>query len=125
MKSREQEFAAAIYPQVQSVLEKKSESDKKKYGSMAHKLPILIRTSGLAQAIAFVESRGLEPHKELLHHLASVVTQEPSDAFAKRCRDAELADYMALTEQTMLALTWYKRFAQSVLDVDASEDSGE
>lgn len=125
MKSREQQFAAAIYPQVKTILDENNDVEQKKYGAMAHKLPILIRSAGLAQAVAFVQSRGQGSQKALLADLAQVVKDESSDAFAQRCRDAELADYMALTEQTLLALSWYKRFAQSVLKVDASEDGGE
>ena len=121
MQSREQEYATKIYPQIEKYLTDKPEADQKKYGSMAHKLPILIRTAGLAQAISFVESRGLPPHQDLLTHLATIILNENSDAFSKRCRDAELTEYMALTEQTLLALSWYKRFAQSVLNVDITE----
>ena len=33
----------------------------------------------------------------------------------------DLKEYIKLTHETMAALLWYKRFAQSVLDVDASE----
>jgi CRISPR-associated protein Cmr5 len=94
------------------------------YGSMAHKLPVLIRSAGLAQALAFVQSRGKPPHKELLDHLAKVVLSESADGgqLAKKSRDTEqLSEYMYLTHASVAALVWYKRFAQSVLNVDASD----
>ena len=120
MQSREQQFAAQIHAQVSGYLTK-SESARKEYGSMAHKLPILVRSAGLVQALAFVHSRGKAPHKELLGHLAQVVVGVNADMLLKKSREAELPEYIYLTERTMLALKWYKRFAQSVLEVEATQ----
>jgi CRISPR-associated protein Cmr5 len=91
---------------------------------MAHKLPLLIRSAGLAQALAFVEARGLLPHRHLLDHLAEVVIDQNTngDQLAQKSRNIEeLSEYMYLTHEAMAALIWYKRFAQSVLDIDPSE----
>jgi CRISPR-associated protein Cmr5 len=117
MQTRSQEYAAAIYKQV-SEMEGKSKEDQKKYGSMAHKLPVLVRTAGLAQALAFVDARGSDPAKQLLAHLASVIKEEQ---LLVRSREGELVEYMHLTQKVMTALVWYKRFTQSVLGIDASE----
>lgn len=123
MQSREQQFAKDIYEQVKaySVQYPHDSEERKKYGSMAHKLPILVRSAGLVQALAFVHSRGKAPHKELLVHLAQVVAGMNADMLLKKTREAELPEYIYLTERTMLALKWYKRFAQSVLEVEATE----
>jgi len=102
----------------------KDKTDAKQYGSMAHKLPILVRTAGLAEALAFVESRG----KALLEDLAKVVLdleKEAAPTLTKTSRTAEMQDYVYLTRRTMLALKWFKRFAQSVLDVEATAEVGE
>lgn len=117
MQTRSQEYAAVIYKQVNEI-EDKSKEDQKKYGSMAHKLPVLVRTAGLAQALAFVDARGSDPAKKLLEHLAAAVKE---DQLLVRSRDCELVEYMHLTQKVMTALVWYKRFAQSVLGIDASE----
>src|SRR5437588_3706057 len=116
MQTRDQLYAATIYQQVSTIREKEPEYDK--YGAMAHKLPVLIRTAGLAQALAFVEARGKEPHHRLLSDLAETVGKK--DILLSEARSAHLSDYIHLTQQVMDALLWYKRFAQSVLDVDAS-----
>lgn len=125
MNTREKRFAAAIYAQVDGYLSKPKD-DQKKYGSMALKLPILVRTAGLAQALAFVESRGNTPQKALLAHLSQVVNEGNEAAFdlVARSRSSDLGEYILLTEKVLLALTWYKRFAQSVLGVK-STDEGE
>ena len=129
MLTRDQEYAATIFRQVSGVKKDKDEGKKSadyadSYGSMAHKLPVLIRSAGLAQALSFVEARGKQPHKDLLNHLAKVVLNGSADGgqLAEKSRDTEqLSEYMYLTHAAIAALVWYKRFAQSVLDVDASD----
>ncbi len=125
MNSREQLYAATIYEQVKAIADAyPDEKDKrrKQYGSMAHKLPILVRQAGLVQALAFVESRGKDPHKQLLGHLAETVGEGNAGQVLDRSRTAGLEDYMLLTEKTLLALKWYKRFAQSVLKVKPTDE---
>ena len=126
MQSLEQQYAAEIYEQISQYPGNLSEDapDRKRYGSMAHKLPILVRQAGLVQALAFVESRNKEPYNKLLDHLAQTVGEGSADSLLGRSRRADLAEYIYLTERTMLALKWYKRFAQSVLKIEATEDEG-
>ena len=125
MKTLEQEFAGKIYQQVaeyEKKYPKEGDPARKKYGSMAHKLPVLVRTAGLAQALAFVDSRGKDEHKELLKHLAKVTINAEVGEFLTQSRDADLTEYLYLTRKTMLALKWYKRFAQSVLKIEPGEE---
>jgi CRISPR-associated protein Cmr5 len=119
MKTLEQELAEKVY---HKVVAHEGQPDAKKYGSMAHKLPILIRTAGLAEALAFVESRGKDPLDALLDDLARVVSNQSRKDFVAQSRSADLQDYIYLTRRTMLALKWFKRFAQSMLGVDATEE---
>jgi CRISPR-associated protein Cmr5 len=120
METRDQRFAASAYEMVKSV----PKEQRVKYGSMAHKLPVLIRTAGLAQALAFVEARGQEPHKLLLDHLAATMGQGKGADLSERSRKAYLPEYMRLTHEAIAALLWYKRFVQSVLDVGADDEGG-
>jgi CRISPR-associated protein Cmr5 len=128
--TREQEYAAKIYKQVGQI-DGKPRAEQKKYGSMAHKLPVLIRVAGLAQALQFVESRGSDEQKLLLHHLALTLRfadDEGEDAIKAEAklldstRTSQLGAYMRLTQQSLAALQWYKRFAQSVLKVEAGDE---
>lgn len=124
MKTLEQDYAGTIYRQVTEYGDTYPEGDpaRKKYGSMAHKLPVLVRTAGLSQALAFVDSRGKEPHKELLRHLARVIVNADVAEFLRQSREADLSAYIYLSRKTMLALKWYKRFAQSVLKIEPGEE---
>jgi len=115
VRTRSQEYAAKIFEQVKNV----SEEERQKYGSLAHRLPVLVRTAGLAQALAFVEARGGAAGEKLLAHLAEVIRE---DELLRQSREAQLEEYMYLTRKVLTALTWYKRFAQSVLGVEATAD---
>lgn len=128
MLTREQRYAAKTFEQL-SALEMQTDEKKKKYGSMAHKLPVLIRVAGLTQALHFLHSRGDEDQKLLLKHLAHTlefVDEEDGDSaeikLLKSSRNADLSTYMRLTQQSLTALQWYKRFAQSVLRVESAAD---
>lgn len=123
MQTRDQKYAAKIFKQITDEVKREAKPYQESYGSMAHKLPVLIRSAGLAQAIAFVESRGKDPHKKLLDHLAQTILENNSNrhTLSEQSRAAQLAAYAWLTHEAVAALEWYKRFAQSVLDVDASE----
>ncbi|GAB4403861.1 MAG: type III-B CRISPR module-associated protein Cmr5 [Anaerolineales bacterium] len=124
MRTLEQEYAESVYKKVVAFGEKhpKEDAGRNQYGSMAHKLPILIRTAGLAEALAFVESRGKDAHKSLLDDLAVVISENSRDDLLRRSREPGLQNYMYLTRRTMLALKWFKRFAQSILEVDATAE---
>jgi CRISPR-associated protein Cmr5 len=124
MQTLDQQYSATAYEQVLSIKEDKKYKENeeyKKYGAMAHKLPILIHTAGLAQALEFVHSRGKPVQKRLLDHLAITIGQGDTDKLLQTVRDASLSGYIRLTRQILAALLWYKRFAQSILDVDATE----
>jgi CRISPR-associated protein Cmr5 len=119
MKTMEQEFAEKVY---QTIKAREGKPDVRQYGSVAHKLPILIRTAGLAEGLAFAESRGKAPINDLMDDLAQVVSGQSRGDLVSQSRTADMQDYIHLTRSTMLALKWFKRFAQSVLGVDPAEE---
>jgi CRISPR-associated protein Cmr5 len=118
MQTRDQKYATIVHDQVSRI---ENQEGYKQYGAMAHKLPILIRTAGLTQALEFVNTRGKGLQKQLLEDLAITVEQNDTANLLKSVRSANLSEYMSLTQHIMAALLWYKRFAQSILKVDASE----
>lgn len=118
MRTRNQEYAVRIYQQMSVV----DGDARDKYGGMAHELPILVRTAGLAQALGFVESRGSEDQKLLLKHIAEVVGLT-EHKLLEQSRESDLHEYMKLTREVLEALVWYKRFAKSLWGVEATGDS--
>jgi CRISPR-associated protein Cmr5 len=111
----EQKRAALAYKHVKDVPEKK---EQKIYGGMAQKLPALIRSSGLCQALHFVKSRAKEPLNLLLNHLGEQLARVDSEisdmeSLCKKARAADLADYVWLTRETLATVSWYGRLARS------------
>lgn len=121
MQTRDQKLALAVYTRVQKISDEYNDKQKyKQYGGLAHKLPILIRTAGLAQALAFVEARCKQNplQRRLLEDLAGVLGEQE---LVKRSRSVHFSEYIQLTQQALDALLWFKRYAQSVLDVQSGE----
>jgi CRISPR-associated protein Cmr5 len=118
MQTRNQEIAADVFNRVNEIKQNKEE-----YKSMADKLPVLVQTAGLAQALSFVEARGTETQKQLLKDLSETlkkvvkIEQLKNQSLPEYSRETtSLQEYLHLTRQVMVALLWYKRFASSVLD---------
>ena len=128
--SRDQEFAKTVYEQVSAFkqlhtnAEGKTDKKVKQYGSMAHKLPLMIRSAGLAQTLAFVQvkSKKQKACEQLLDDLAKTLNQLNGEKFVDQSRIVSLDEYMFLTQNALAALLWYKRYAQSVLDVEPGDE---
>ena len=120
MQTIDQQYSIAVHKQV---LEIKKDPDYRKYGAMAHKLPILIHTAGLVQALEFVNSRGNTIQKRLLEHLAVTIGKNNTETLLDAARSRNLSNYMLLTRQVLSALLWYKRFPQSISEVHATESA--
>lgn len=124
MNTRSQQYALSAEAAVSRRLTQAQDAtlNKARYGSLAHKLPVLIRTAGLAQALSFVDARGKDEGRWLLDDLALTIGLGGGPALVRQSREAQLSAYMHLARQALDALLWYKRFAQSILDVDATEE---
>jgi len=132
MTTRQQQYATSAYQQVLQVLNiaenghNANEGFKlARYGSLAHRLPVLVRSAGLAQALAYVDARGKQEGKRLLDDLATVVGMPDRNTLIQQSRTLALLEYMYLTDQCLDALLWFKRFAQTVLNVDPGEGGDE
>ncbi|MCL4871744.1 MAG: type III-B CRISPR module-associated protein Cmr5 [Anaerolineae bacterium] len=124
MQTNQQKFATSAFKQVQTI-KSHDEEYRQKYGSMSHKLPLLIHTAGLAQALAFVQAKNKVAYNDLLNHLAETV-QWPGatngEKLTEKSRSEHLDGYILLTRRVTSALIWYKRFAESELGVSATQD---
>ena len=120
----EQQRAAMAYAHVQTVTERPHQ---KTYGSMAQKLPALIRTAGLCQALYFVKSRGKEPLRTLLGHLAEQLSRvDPQitdmERLLEKVRAANVGNYVWLTREALASIGWYARLARSEWGILPGED---
>ena len=131
MQTRDQKLAVKAFGRVEDLQRRFPDEDsleRKKYGAMAHKLPVLIRSAGLAQALGFLQAKSSESmNRQLLEDLASSLDLTSNELMtqSRGGYGQSLGDYMRLTREALAALLWYKRFAQSVLGVDQSQQLGD
>lgn len=121
--NRDQQRAQSAFTLVSAVAPDQTDA----YGRLALKLPFLIRTAGLAQALNFIQDKG--GTSPLLGHLASTVGQVTtgqaltSAQLLERSRTThDPAEYLALTREVLRAASWYKRLASSVLGIEPGGD---
>ncbi|MHB8165786.1 MAG: type III-B CRISPR module-associated protein Cmr5 [Sulfuricella sp.] len=123
MRARSQEYAETIYDLVDGItaLERKQQ---KRYGSLCHGFPLIVRENGLAAAFGFLAAKGNSdtnsPESCLLRHYAHVLRAAGADALRQAVIAADLAEYRRLTREALSAAEWFKRYAEAVLKVDTT-----
>jgi CRISPR-associated protein Cmr5 len=116
-----QQRAAMAYQHVHGLADRAKE-EKERYAGMAQKLPILIRTAGLCEALHFVRSREKAIFGELLDHLARQLARTDARitdgaSLCERVREAELGQYLWMTREALATAEWYARLVQSELGI--------
>lgn len=122
----EQDRAALAFQHVQGVTDKEQQ---KIYGSMAQKLPALIRSAGLCQALHFVKSRGKAPLITFLDHLGAQLQRADAgitdaETLCKETRSADLSHYVWLTRETLASVGWYARLSRSEWGIEPGTEPG-
>jgi CRISPR-associated protein Cmr5 len=122
----DQQRARHAWTAVQDVASR-SEDFKKKYGSLARRVPMLILTNGLGPTLAFLRSKGKndphDAHTVLAGHLSTwVLSQIASGAQNQTLLDWVLNhdshDYRRATAEALAYLVWLKRFAEAELPTE-------
>jgi len=127
-KTLEQERAQRAWECVQEVTSKPQEL-KKKYGSLARKVPMLVLTNGLGQTLAFLKAKGkndpADEHTVLFRHLSSWVLSQVDPSAAASNGDLlrwvlqnDSAAYRRATMEALAFLTWLERFAEAELPTE-------
>lgn len=129
--TRDQQRAITAHAHITEV-DARSAEDKQKYGSMCHKLPVLVHNAGLTAALHFVAARGHAWQRKVLDHLAAQLAEAgllgqgaAGRELLAKSRSASLGQTRAMTREIQRCLLWYKRFTQSVLKVTADSDLGD
>jgi CRISPR-associated protein Cmr5 len=95
------------------------------YGGLCHTFPVLVRTCGLCQAVAFAQAKAAangergRAYTRLCEHIKEQLGITEND-LPSAVATAAVADYMRHTRTVLQAWVYYKRFAASILDVDAA-----
>lgn len=118
----EQGRAKFAYDQVKDVAVNANPEDlKKKYKSGAKKLPVLIKTNGLAQALAYIQNRDNYPrlYGQIASWLRTKGLIEGGD-LVDQVVDMESNEYRRITTETLALLNWVRRFVDGLMsDVEA------
>lgn len=128
MKTRAQQDMELAAQLVQAVSSHDKETQQI-YGGLCHSFPVLVRTCGLCQAIAFSKAKAGEgkesrekAHRLLLEHVAAILGVQ-SDLL-QAVRNASASDYMLYTRRVLSAWVYFKRFAESILKVSSAAQEG-
>lgn len=107
---------------------KTADADTKRiYGGLCHNFPVLVRSAGLCQAIAFSESKNGDSkprelaHKYILEHTAQVL--DVKNVLVTVRDHSSALEYMHHTRRVLEVFVYFKRFAVSVLNVEGGDDN--
>ena len=95
------------------------------YGGLCHQFPVMVQTVGLAQALAFSAAKGAgdgqraTAHQKVLEHVGQVLGIQ--GRVLEQVERASAADYMHMTRRVLGAWVYFKRFAVSILKVEAAD----
>ena len=109
---------------------------KKEYKSHAKKLPMLIKTNGLGAAMAFAFAKGgrsgvpnatnpwgllyIQIEKWINDPKGLQLMSFPPNQFAKALTQTDAGTYRATTIEVLALLVWIRRFAEGLIEGDAS-----
>jgi CRISPR-associated protein Cmr5 len=134
MKTRAQKDLELAAKLLTKVAEKYPEGHqvRKIYGGLCHSFPVLVRTCGLCQAVAFSEDKATvtgnaesernKAHRLLLQHVAELINTQ-SDNLLSTIREADALQYMFYTRRILSAWIYFKRFAVSILKVKSAQEA--
>ena len=95
------------------------------YGGLCHSFPVLVHSAGLAQAVAYHQSKASEDssgnprnaaHSRLIQDYKALLPE--FDIVT-----ADLREYIAATRTVLAAWVFYKRFAVSVLGAETANSA--
>lgn len=89
------------------------------YGSTIKRVPMMILTNGLGQALAFLKAKGKggdNEHEAVFKHISEWVTADMKweNDLLMEIRERSSHDYRRATTEALAYINWLKRFAEAV-----------
>ena len=107
------------------VNEAKNDNFSDKYKSHAKSLPMLIKTNGLGQTLAFIKSKD-EAYKKIYKHISDWIKEDPKQTinldnnkdFLEELisESTDTYTYKAVTMEVLSFLNWLRRFVDSMIE---------
>ena len=137
LKTIEQGRAKYAFEKVKEISEDRSKKLKENYKSTAKKLPVLIKTNGLGQTLAFLKSKGEKDeskpknaHDRLYDQISIWLQTEDFKGLVdvgelvEQVINLESQAYRQVTVETLALLNWMRRFVDGLMkDVEDTEDN--
>jgi CRISPR-associated protein Cmr5 len=134
IKTTGQRYAELAWDCVSARVNPVPDAASKRYRARCRSLPVMILQCGLAQTVAFCQSRQSaagDPYRygAWLADIEAVIGKAPG-SLATASRSAALQDYMHLTHQVLHAASWIKSYAEALIprgddDDNDDEDRGQ
>jgi CRISPR-associated protein Cmr5 len=124
MKTRSQYDAETAYARIREITTQPQDIQKQ-YGTLCHRFPVMVLRNGLAQTLGFLAAKAggdqRNAHSLLLNHLARHLVDKNAQYLGEFVHQADLSQYRLLTRRALAVAIWYKRYAESLLEVSASD----
>ncbi len=126
---RDHQRAILAEKHVQAVSKGNGVKDPKAYGAVCMKLPILVHQAGLAPALHHVAQLSKSDKHAILEHLAEqlreagLLKDANSQALLRHTREVSTAGLLTTAREVQRCLTWYSRFARTILKVESGEEA--
>ena len=125
--TRQQRYLTQALMHVEAVSRKPKEV-RDIYGGLCHQTPVLVRTCGLCQTLAFIAEKAktegfgerATAYQLLNQHIADVLGVAEGELL-NTIRKAPMLDYMRYTRAVLAAGIYYKRFAGSILKIASAQ----
>ena len=128
MSTKSQRMAHSAYTRVEARRGGQGNTSyRKEYRGFAREFPTLVHQCGLAQAVAFAQTRK-DHHADYANDLAAVLTAAGHanvttlDALANSTRSLPVAGYVRLSRDALAAALWLKRYVEALFDDSKPEE---
>jgi CRISPR-associated protein Cmr5 len=102
------------------------------YGGLCHNFPIMVRSLGLCQTLAYYESKMVgkdknrtEAYSQKLSDVHAITDIGTDKVLSTYAASLPVLEYMQLTRNILDASIYFKRFAVSLLKVDSASQVDE
>lgn len=97
-----------------------SDKERKRYGMLVHRFPVMVRENGLIAAFGFLHSKaggnGEAPEGRLAAQMGAALGLEGEPAAVEQhLAGLELAPYLHLTRRVLELSVWYRRMVEARL----------
>jgi len=123
IKKVEQGRAKFSYQRVKSVVANENKTLRADYKSYLKRLPMLIKTNGLAATFSFILTKNSQAYEQIYKDCSEWIKNDPKGIFNLNNDDLmeyvlnlDSSGYRALTTEILSFIKWMSRFAEGMID---------